>query len=153
MRRGRPGEARHDFPSDRPPSDPLIDSHIFFWAIDAPKHLSAAERDILDDSRVDVAVSVASCWELSIKLAKGMLRLGPGKAEIGSDYFVRQAGIAGFAVLSIDPPEAEYVRVLPYIHRDPVDRVIIAQAMRSGPTIMTRDAVFGRYPDVQVIAS
>jgi PIN domain nuclease of toxin-antitoxin system len=128
----------------------LIDSHIFFWAIDAPENLSAAEREILDDSRVDVAVSVASFWELSIKLAKGMLRLGPGKAAIGSDYFGRQAGIAGFSALSIDPPEAEYVRVLPQIHRDPFDRIIIAQAMLSGRTIMTRDAVFARYPGVQV---
>ena len=131
----------------------LIDSHIFFWAIDAPENLTAAERDILDDSSVDIAVSVASFWELSIKLAKGMLRLGPGKSAIGSDYFLRQAGIAGFSALSIDPPEAEYVRVLPQIHGDPFDRVIIAQATLSGRTIITRDAVFARYPGVQVFMS
>ena len=131
----------------------LIDSPIFFWAIDAPENLTAAERDILDDSSVDIAVSVASFWELSIKLAKGMLRLGPGKSAIGSDYFLRQAGIAGFSALSIDPPEAEYVRVLPQIHGDPFDRVIIAQAMLSGRTIITRDAVFARYPGVQVFMS
>ena len=57
----------------------LIDSHIFYWAIDAPENLSAAERGLLEDLSVDVAVSVASFWELSIKLAKGMLRLGRGK--------------------------------------------------------------------------
>lgn len=131
----------------------LIDSHIFFWAIDAPENLSAAERHILEDSSVDVAVSVASFWELSIKLAKGMLRLGPGKSPIGRDYFVRQAGIARFAVLSIDPPEAEYVRVLPRIHGDPFDRVIIAQALLSGRTVITRDAVFARYPGVQAFMS
>jgi PIN domain nuclease of toxin-antitoxin system len=45
----------------------LIDSHIFFWAIDAPERLLAAERTILDDAGIDVAVSVASFWELSIK--------------------------------------------------------------------------------------
>jgi len=131
----------------------LIDSHIFYWAIDAPENLRAAERGLLEDSSVDVAVSVASFWELSIKLAKGMLRLGRGKSAVGSDYFARQAGIAGFSVLSIDPPEAEYVRVLPPIHRDPFDRVIIAQALLSGRTIVTRDAAFARYPGVQVFGS
>jgi PIN domain nuclease of toxin-antitoxin system len=131
----------------------LIDSHIFFWAIDAPENLTAAERETLEDSGVDVAVSVASFWELSIKLAKGMLRLGPGKSAIASDYFVRQAGIAGFSVLSIDPPDAEHVRLLPHVHGDPFDRMVIAQALRRGRTIMTRDAVFARYPRVQVFKS
>ena len=131
----------------------LIDSHIFFWAIDAPEHLSAAERDTLEDSSVDVAVSVASLWELSIKLAKGMLRLGQGKSAIAGDYFVQQAGIAGFSVLSIDPPDAERVRLLPRVHGDPFDRMIIAQALLRGRTIMTRDAVFARYPGVQIFKS
>jgi len=131
----------------------LIDSHIFYWAIDAPENLHGAERRLLEDSSVDVAVSVASFWELSIKLAKGMLRLGPGKSAISGDYFTRQAGIAGFSVLSIDPPEAEYVRVLPPIHGDPFDRIIIARALLSGRTIMTRDTVFARYPGVQVFIS
>jgi PIN domain nuclease of toxin-antitoxin system len=131
----------------------LIDSHIFFWAIDAPESLSEAERGLLVDSSIDVAVSVASFWELSIKLAKGMLRLGRDKSAIGSDYFARQAGIAGLSVLSIDPPDAEYVRVLPPIHGDPFDRIIIAQALLGGRTIMTRDAVFARYPGVRVFMS
>lgn len=128
----------------------LIDSHIFFWAIDAPEHLRSAERSILDDSSIDVAVSVASFWELSIKLAKGALRLRPGKSAIADDYFAKQAGIAGLSVLPIDSPEAEYVRVLPKIHSDPFDRLLIAQALLSSRTVMTRDAVFARYPGIQI---
>src|SRR5437016_2276901 len=128
----------------------LIDSHIFFWAIDAPTHLLVAERRLLEDSSVDVTVSVASFWELSIKLTKGILQLRPGKSAIGGDYFARQAGIAGFSILSIDPPEAEYVRVLPTIHSDPFDRLLIAQALLGRRTVITRDAVFARYPGVQV---
>jgi len=127
----------------------LIDSHIFLWAIDAPNKLRLAERALLEDSSVDVAVSVASFWELSIKVAKGMLRVGHGKSAIGSDYFAKQAGIAGFSVLSINPPEAEYVRKLPRIHDDPFDRIIIAQALLNVRTIMTRDGVFADYPGVQ----
>jgi len=128
----------------------LIDSHIFFWAIDAPEHLLAAERTILEDSGVDVAVSVASFWELSIKLAKGALQLRSGKSAIGGDYFARQAGIAGFSILPIDAPEAEYVRVLPKVHGDPFDRLLIAQALLARRTVITRDAVFAHYPGIQI---
>ena len=131
----------------------LIDSHIFFWAIDAPENLLKAERSVLEDSSVDVAVSVASFWELSIKLAKGKLQLRPGKSMIGGDYFSRQAVIAGFSVLSIDPPEAEYVRVLPKIHSDPFDRLLIAQALLSTRTVITRDAVFAHYPGIQIFVA
>lgn len=128
----------------------LIDTHIFFWAADSPEHLSVAERELLEDFRTDIAVSVASFWELSIKLAKGTLQLSPGKPAIGSDYFTKQAGIADFQILSIDPPEAEYVRLLPRIHSDPFDRLLIAQALLGSRTVVTRDAVFARYPGVQV---
>ena len=108
----------------------LIDSHIFFWAIDAPERLLARERAILDDAANDVAVSDTSFWELSIKLAKGTLQLSPGKTAVAADYFAKQAGIAGFAAVPIESPEAEYMRILPRIHGDPFDRLLIAQAPR-----------------------
>lgn len=130
----------------------LIDSHIFFWAIDAPERLLQSERSILESPLEDVAVSVASFWELSIKLAKGTLGLRPGKAPAGNDYFSRHAAIANLTVLPIEAPEAEYVRVLPRIHGDPFDRLLIAQGFLSRRLIVTRDPVFGRYPGVQVYA-
>lgn len=95
-------------------------------------------------------MSVASFWELSIKLAKGLLRLRPGKSAIGSDYFVTQARIAGFSVLPIDAPEAEYVRLLPRIYSDPFDRLLIAQALLSRRIVITRDEVFANYPGIQI---
>jgi len=58
----------------------------------------------------------------------------------------RQAGIASFSVLPIDPPEAEYVRVLRKIHRDPFDRLLIAQALLTSRTVITRDVMFAQYP-------
>jgi PIN domain nuclease of toxin-antitoxin system len=128
----------------------LIDSHILLWAIDMPKKLRAAERGILEDASLDVAVSVASFWELSIKLSKGSLQLRSGKPAITGDYFARQAAIAGFSILTIEPPEAEYVRALPNIHSDPFDRLLIAQALLKGRMIMTRDTVFAQYPGIQV---
>jgi PIN domain nuclease of toxin-antitoxin system len=101
----------------------------------------------------DVAVSVASFWELSIKLAKGGLQLRPRGAPLGADYFLKQAGIAGFLILPIESPEAEYFRQLPRIHGDPFDRLLIAQAMLSGRAIITRDAIFASYPGLQVFVS
>jgi PIN domain nuclease of toxin-antitoxin system len=128
----------------------LIDSHIFLWAIDAPGKLRAAERRVLEDANVDVAVSVASFWELSIKLTKGSLDIRNKKSTIVSDYFARQAAIAGFSILTIEPPEAEYVRALPNIHSDPFDRLLIAQALLRGRMVMTRDTVFAHYPGIQI---
>ena len=131
----------------------LIDSHIFLWAIDIPRKLRATERDILEDAATDVAVSVASFWELSIKLAKGSLRLAARKPAIAADYFAAQAVVAGFSILTVDPPEAEYVRALPNIHNDPFDRLLIAQALLKGRTVIIRDTVFAQYPGIQVFAS
>jgi PIN domain nuclease of toxin-antitoxin system len=128
----------------------LIDSHIFFWAIDAPERLLGPERAVIENPAEDIAVSVASFWELSINLAKGTLGLSPGKAPIGPDYFSKQAAIAGFAVLPIEAAEAEHVRSLPRIHGDPFDRLLVAQGVLSRRVILTRDDVFARYPGVQV---
>ncbi len=128
----------------------LIDSHIFLWAIDAPEGLLLSERKLLSDGANDVAVSVASFWELSIKFSKGLLPLSAGKAPVSGDYFARQAGIAGFRTLSIEGSEAEYMRRLPRIHGDPFDRMLIAQALLGGRILVTRDAVFSRYPGAQV---
>ena len=128
----------------------LIDSHIFLWAVDTPEQLLVEEREAIEDPSNDVAVSVATFWELSIKLTKGSVRLRPGKEPIAGDYFAKQAGVAGFSIVPINPPEAEYVRSLPKIHKDPFDRLLIAQARLSSRIVMTRDRVFARYPGIQV---
>ena len=128
----------------------LIDSHIFFWGIDAPERLLASERRLLEDSSTDIAVSVASFWELSLKAATGKLKLSPGKTPVAADYFAKHAMEAGFSALAIEPPEAEYVRQLPRIHTDPFDRLIIAQALIGGRMIITRDSIFLQYPGAQV---
>ena len=128
----------------------LIDSHIFFWAIDAPERLLTTERTLLESPDSDVAVSTASLWELSIKLAKGSLQLRPRRGPLESDYLARQAAIAGFTVVPIESAEAEYVRQMPRIHGDPFDRMLIAQAILSGRVIITRDAVFAHYPGAQI---
>lgn len=128
----------------------LIDSHIFLWAIESPENLSTSEQRLLADSRTDVIVSVASIWELSIKTARGRL-VAPNRAQpIAEDHFQRAAVRLGIPVLPIAAQEAEYVRRLPHIHRDPFDRLLIAQALLSGRIMMSRDAIFARYPGLQL---
>jgi len=129
----------------------LIDSHIFLWAIDTPKKLRAAERKILEDATIEVAVSVASFWELSIKLVKGSLELTSTKSTIPRDYFAREAEVTGFSIVSIGPAEAEYVRTLPRIHNDPFDRLLISQAMLQDRIVITRDPVFADYPGLRTL--
>jgi PIN domain nuclease of toxin-antitoxin system len=128
----------------------LIDSHIFLWAVESPKRLSAVEQSFLTDPRNDVAVSVASLWELSIKISIGRLAISRQVKSIPPDHFSRSASQVGIRILPIDVPEAEYVRQLPWIHRDPFDRLIIAQALIGGRVIVTRDSIFARYPAVQI---
>lgn len=129
----------------------LIDTHVFLWAIDAPEHLNIEERDVLEDASVEVAVSVVSFWELSIKLSKGLLRLRTGKRGIRHDFFAVQAGRASLAILPIAAAETEYVRELPGIHSDPFDRLLIAQAVLGNWSVMTRDRVIADYPGVRVL--
>jgi PIN domain nuclease of toxin-antitoxin system len=128
----------------------LIDSHIFFWAIEGPENLSASEKIALTDSAIDVAVSVASIWELSIKASLGRLAIPDGRRTIPDDHFAKAARVHGIPILPIGPSEAEYVRKLPHLHKDPFDRLLIAQALLSTRMIITRDAIFLRYPGVQV---
>jgi PIN domain nuclease of toxin-antitoxin system len=128
----------------------LIDSHIFLWAVESPENLSEPEQMLLMDSRLDVVVSVASIWELSIKAGKGHLAV-PGRMQpISPDHFERAAATLGLPILPVIAREAEYVRRLPPIHRDPFDRLLIAQSLLSGRTMVTRDAVLSRYPGVQI---
>ena len=131
----------------------LIDSHIFLWAVESPKRLSAAEQNFLTDPRHDIAVSVASLWELSIKASIGRLAISRHAKSIPPDHFGRSASQVGVRILPVETPEAEYVRQLPWIHKDPFDRLIIAQALIGGRMIITRDGVFAQYPGVQVFVA
>jgi PIN domain nuclease of toxin-antitoxin system len=130
----------------------LIDSHILLWLIENPQNLSIQERAVLTDPREDVVVSVASIWELSIKVSLGRLAIPSRRKAIPADHFARAAGLNGISIIPIEAGEAEYVRRLPHIHRDPFDRLLIAQSLLGARAIITRDAVFSRYPGVQVFA-
>ena len=115
----------------------LIDSNAFIWMVSRPAELSIAARRALVDPENDRFISIAGIWEISIKLSQGKLAL-PGTLEDAID------GMAA-TLLPIAMPYIKQAQNLPFHHRDPFDRMMIAQAMEDGLTIVTRDRIFSAY--------
>jgi PIN domain nuclease of toxin-antitoxin system len=124
----------------------LLDTHAFLWWVLDDAHLSDAGRDIIGDGSNEVIVSAATAHEIGIKAASGRLAL-PEPPEI---YVPSRIRSEGFAALAIDVAHALRAARLPMFHRDPWDRLLIAQAQVEGLPIITPDPVISRY-DVETI--
>ena len=119
----------------------LLDTHVFLWLLTEPERLG--ERlPLLEDSRNELLVSAASSWEISIKHARGRLPL-PEPPELYVPKRLRQMGAVP---LAIEHSHALAVADLPTLHRDPFDRMIIAQAIVEDFTILSADSEFDAYP-------
>jgi len=124
----------------------LIDSHVFlWWVLEAPQ-LTPVMREIISDGSNEVLFSAASAYELAFKAADGRLTL-PESAE---SYITDRLAANGFDALPVDLEHALTAASLPRIHRDPFDRLLVAQAQREGIPILTADPVIARY-DVETI--
>ena len=115
----------------------LLDTHALLWALADPDRLSDEARDALRDGRNDVLVSAASVWEIAIKQAAGKLR--------APDDLLDVTAATGFGWLSISARHASLAGALPPHHRDPFDRMLVAQARVESLTILTRDQRFALY--------
>lgn len=115
----------------------LLDAHALLWTLSDADELERAARHAIDALTNDVLVSVASVWELEMKRASGRLRY---EADL-LDASVR----AGFDVIPIIGSDALAAARLPPYHRDPFDRMLIAQAGRLGATVVSRDGAFDAY--------
>jgi PIN domain nuclease of toxin-antitoxin system len=118
----------------------LIDTHIFLWFINNDPKLSPTAKTLLE-SDVDLLLSVASLWEIAIKISTGKMTL-PKPFEIFIPEQLQQNDIT---VLSIETEHLTYVTTLPFHHRDPFDRLLIAQSIAEGIPIVSVDAVFDPY--------
>jgi len=116
----------------------LLDTHAFIWWIAGNPSLSATAQAAIDDSTNDVLVSAASAWEIATKHRIGKL---PDAAALAADV---EAAIAdqGFAALPITIRHAQLAGSLPGRHRDPFDRMLIAQAILESATLLSNEAIF-----------
>lgn len=115
----------------------LIDTHVVLWWFDDPSRLSVDARRAIADIKNRVYVSAASAWEIAIKRALGKLQ-APTDLQVAM-----RANF--FEPLAISVDDALFVESLPMHHRDPFDRLLIAQALQRGWTLISRDAVFANY--------
>jgi PIN domain nuclease of toxin-antitoxin system len=119
----------------------LIDTHLLLWAAGQPDRLSAETRGLLQDPVHDLIYSVASLWEITIKR-------GLGRPDFRVEPRVLRRGLRdhGYNELPITADHALAVDLLPAIHRDPFDRILVAQAMIEGITLLTGDPLVASYP-------
>ena len=119
----------------------LLDTHVFLWYLaDSPK-LSKSARSAIARAG-SVYVSVASLWEIAIKLSLGRLRA----KKLDASRLATLAEDCGFLELRIHATHAAGLLALPSPHDDPFDRMLIAQAITEELTILTADAAFAAYP-------
>lgn len=112
----------------------LIDTHLLIWMRTASAKLEAAEREAITAARRRY-VSIVSLWEIALLQNLGRLPAVEALLEVPR----------GFELLAIDPLHCATYAVLPQLHRDPFDRMLIAQAKSEKLTLMTRDAIIAQY--------
>ena len=123
----------------------LLDTHILLWALIEPTRLSAEFRTALENPDHEVLFSAASIWEMSIKAG-----LGRADFQVAPASIVDAARATGFMELPVRAAAALKVAVLPHHHRDPFDRLLVAQAMTEPAALYTADAQLGAYSDLVV---
>ncbi len=119
----------------------LLDTHLLLWAAGQPNRLSAAARRLISDSRTELLFSAASIWEVVIKH-------GLGRSDFQIDARLLRRGLLdnGYSELPILSEHVVVVDSLPSIHKDPFDRLLVAQATVEGITLLTADSLVAAYP-------
>ena len=120
----------------------LLDTHVFLWFINGDPRLPATFRDLARDPTNETYLSVCSVWEAVIKYKLGKLPL-PGPPD---DYLPRQRERHLIESLPIDEGTLKHLAKLPNLHRDPFDRILIAQALQHQLTVATLDDAVRAYP-------
>jgi PIN domain nuclease of toxin-antitoxin system len=124
----------------------LLDTHTFLWWITDDPRLSQRAREIISRGENKLFFSAASAWEMAIKAALGKLTF-PGNLK---SFVIEQLAVNGIDPLPVELAHALHASTLPALHRDPFDRLLIAQAQLENLPILTADPQIGRY-DVEVI--
>jgi PIN domain nuclease of toxin-antitoxin system len=118
----------------------LIDTHVFLWSIQGGEKLSAQASRIISDNNSQLYLSVASIWEIAIKINIGRLKIDYGVEDIYD--LLRQFKID---IISIESQDLVQYLALPLHHRDPFDRILIAQAIARSFVLISADEAFSAY--------
>jgi PIN domain nuclease of toxin-antitoxin system len=118
----------------------LLDTHLLLWAAGEPARLSRKARNLLGDPENDLLFSAASLWEVTIKR-------GLSRADFKADPRLLRRGLLdnGYRELAITSDHVVAVDGMPPIHKDPFDRILVAQAMVEGVTLLTTDSLLTKY--------
>jgi PIN domain nuclease of toxin-antitoxin system len=119
----------------------LLDTHIFIWAIMGDPRLTQAQRELYTDKRNELFLSVVSVWEIVLKAGLGKLRM-PVPAV---SFVARQLKQNRISLLAIHLSHLAALETLPPLHRDPFDRLLVAQAKAEGMTILSVDSKLPQY--------
>jgi PIN domain nuclease of toxin-antitoxin system len=113
----------------------LLDTHTLLWFIGGEAALSQAARTLIEDPKNEKFVSIVSIWEIAIKVSIGKISL----ATAFDSLFPHQLDINGFELLPVLVAHTSYVTTLPFHHRDPFDRLLIAQATSESMSLVSID--------------
>ena len=119
----------------------LLDTHLLLWAAGEPRRLSKRARTLIDNPDNELLFSAASLWEVAIKR-------GLGRQDFKVDARLLRRGLLdnGYSELPIISDHVVATESLPPIHKDPFDRVLVAQATVEGVTLLTVDSLVAQYP-------
>jgi PIN domain nuclease of toxin-antitoxin system len=125
----------------------LVDTHLLLWAVGSSRRLPEGARALILDAANEVFFSAASVWEVAIKSA-----LRRRDFNVNPTVLLRALALSGFSELPVTAAHAARVGALPAIHRDPFDRLLVAQSLVEPMTLLTNDAVLVRYgPLVELV--
>ncbi len=119
----------------------LLDTHVFLWFLDDNPQLLPNAKALIEDPANRKLVSVATCWEIAIKVGLKKLDLG----EPATTFLPREIAANHFDLLEIALAHATLVESLPLHHKDPFDRLLVAQAVIEKLPLVSADAIFGQY--------
>jgi PIN domain nuclease of toxin-antitoxin system len=119
----------------------LLDTHTLIWFFAGNSQLSATARILIEDEDNNKLVSIASIWEMAIKESKGLLNLSLPLHE----YIAQKLSLEDFNLLNINLDHLSQIVTLPFYHKDPFDRLLIAQAIMEGIPILSKDSAFDAY--------
>lgn len=119
----------------------MLDTHLLLWAAGDPERLSAKARSLIDDPKNEILFSAVSLWEV-------MIKRGLGRADFRVDARLLRRGLLdnGYSELPIISDHVVAIEGLPNLHKDPFDRVLVAQATVEGVTLLTIDSLVAQYP-------